>query len=290
VVNGFPVRPDPDQRRTNSIDIRLAGTGFTVSRVLSELGSTVHLASYVADDELGRLAAAELRAHGLLGSGILRCASQARALVLHDGSGNRAGVSDLRALPSMRYPTEVYESIVEEVRPAMVVLTNISFTRPLVEATVDRGVPIATDLHTVRSVASPHNRAWMENAQLIACSHEQLPCSPAVWIAELWRTYRTDVVLVGCGPAGAMIGVRRDRSIWRVDPQTPRGVRYTAGAGDTLMGAMVHHYVDSGNAVDAARHAVRTAGWCVGLPVKEMNHWRRADLDTIGALPNVRRI
>ena len=148
-------------------------------------------------------------------------------------------------------------------------LTNIEFTRSLIPFAVERGLPFATDLHVISSIDSDHNRPWMADAHVLACSHERLPGSARDWIGQVWRRFGTAVVLVGCGADGAVVGIRETGireggAIWHVRPSTPRGVRYQNGAGDTLLGSFVHHYVASGDPVHAARNAVLTAGWFIG--------------------------
>jgi sugar/nucleoside kinase (ribokinase family) len=80
----------------------------------------------------------------------------------------------------------------------------------------------------------------------------------------MWRRYGTAIALVGCGADGAVLGVRASREIWHIAAATPRGLRYTSGAGDTLVASFVHHYVALDDPLTAARHAVLTAGWKVG--------------------------
>jgi sugar/nucleoside kinase (ribokinase family) len=146
---------------------------------------------------------------------------------------------------------------------------------------VARGIPIATDLHLVDVVGNRYNLDWLRAAHVVACSHEKLAGSPEDWIRVVWQTFGTEIVLVGCGADGAMLGVRADQRIWHVPASTPRGVRYASGAGDTLLGAFTHHYVALGDPVAAARSAVLCAGWKVGgTPDEEpgITHQRLAAL------------
>lgn len=263
-VPAFPVPFVPSDSRTGGISVRLASTGWTAVRTLQRLGSRVAFATYVGADPLGLLADRALREHGLYGPAVQVCDAQPRTVVLYDDTGLRASTRDLRATPGLRYPPDVFGSILDSDGGCdMALLNNIGFTRPLIPVAVARGVPFATDLHLVADARSPHNREWMCAAHLLACSHERLPMPPESWVRELWRRFGTELVLVGCGATGAVLGVRSPRGIWRIDPTTPRGVRYPSGAGDTLLASFVHHLA-LGDPVAAARHAVLTAGWKVG--------------------------
>lgn len=125
-------------------------------------------------------------------------------------------------------------------------------------------------------------------AQVLACSHEQLADTPEGWIKSVWQAFGTEIVLVGCGADGVLVGVRAGRRIWHVPAVTPRGVHYASGAGDTLLAAFVHHLVTLGDPAEAARWAVLCAGWKVGdTPDEEPGiPWRHLQtLRTIHGLP-----
>lgn len=284
----------PPPLSTNSfepggISIRLSGTGWTVARTLQRLGSEVLFGTYVGADEPGRLARDGLARCGLLGATTLTCPAQPRAVVLYSHDGARANAVDLRATPDLCYPVDVLAAAIDSgPRYDMAVLTNIGFTRSLIPLAVDRGLPIATDLHLVADLDSAHDRDWMAAAHVLACSHEELPTSVEDWIRAVWRRYGSEIVLVGCGAGGAMLGVRATRQIWHVAATTPRGLRYTSGAGDTLLAAFVHHYLALGDPVDAGRHAVLAAGWKVGGDPDEepgVQAGRLAELEATGGLP-----
>lgn len=263
-VERFPVPLVSSARDNGGLGVAPGGVGWRVARTLQGFDDEVVFATYVGRDPLSAVAVDSLCRHGLYGPTTLRCAVQPRSVVLYDRDGTRSGVSDLRSTPRLRYPAKLFANAVDGCDFA--VLTNIAFTRPLIPVVVERGLPFATDLHIVNSVRSEHNQLWMADAHVLACSHEGLPGSAEDWVGQVWQRFGTPVVLVGCGAEGAVIGIRDSRTIWRIRPVTPRGVRYVTGAGDTLLGSFVHHYVASGDVVDAARHAVLTAGWFVGAP------------------------
>ncbi|WP_158224454.1 MULTISPECIES: carbohydrate kinase family protein [Amycolatopsis] len=259
----FPIPFVSSTTHPGDISIRLAGVGWTVARTLQQLGDAVRLATYVGTDLAGRLAKLELHEHGLAGPTVLSTDSQPRSMVLYDREGRRCGASDLRRTPRLTYPATLFAQTVPGDCTAAV-LTNIGFTRSLIPVVAERGIPFATDLHLVRDVESAHNQDWMRCAHVLASSHEKLPMSPEQWVRRLWSRYGTEVVIVGCGSRGALLGLRAQRRIWHVPAVAPRGVRFQAGAGDTLLATFVHGYFRSGDPVAAIRRAVLAAGWKVG--------------------------
>ncbi len=290
-VERFPVPLVSSARHNGGLSVAPGGSGWQVTRTLQELGDEVVFATYVGSDPLGALAIGSLRRHGPYGPTTLHCAAQPRSVVLYDRDGTRSGVSDLRSTPRLRYPATLFATASDGCDFA--VLTNIAFTRPLIPVAVERGLPFATDLHIVDSVASEHNQPWMAEAHVLACSHEGLPGSAQDWVSQVWQRFGTLVVLVGCGADGAVVGIRDTGAIWQVRPTAPRGVRCLSGAGDTLLGSFVHHYVASGDVVDAMRHAVLTAGWFIGASPERRSAVSAGQLATLRAehgLPDITRL
>ncbi|GAB3587279.1 hypothetical protein GCM10027445_67190 [Amycolatopsis endophytica] len=290
--DSFPIPLVSSTTHPGDISIRPAGVGWTVARTLQRLGEHVTLATFVGDDLLGRMTESELRRHGLAGPTTVTCASQPRSLVLYDRHGTRCGASDLRGTPRLAYPVDTFARAVAEGCTAAV-LTNIAYTRPLIPVAVERRVPIITDLHLVDDPESRHNHDWMCHAHVVACSHERLPMSPVDWVRELWDRYGTEVVLVGRGPDGAVLGIRSRRSLWHVEAVSPRGVRFMAGAGDTLLAVFTLGYFALGDPGSALRRAVLAAGWKVGGSPDEEPGIDAHALDELrlsAGLPSITRI
>jgi sugar/nucleoside kinase (ribokinase family) len=289
-VDRFPVSFVSSRRQPEAISVRLSGSGFVVARTLQDLGSDVGFATYVGTDALGFLAGSGLQECGLSGPGVLVAGIQPRSVVLYDKQGSRASTTDLRTAPSLRYPPDVFEGLVGK-GCDLAVLTNISFTRPLIASAVRMGIPVATDLHVVADMDKPHNQDWMRVAHILACSHEALQVTAEEWVRSLHSVYGTELSLVGCGEHGAVLGVRG--SVWRIHAVAPRGVCYTSGAGDTLLGSFAHYYLALGDPVAAARYAVLAAGWKVGRSPDDPDDLSTAVLAGLAAghgLPVVSRL
>ncbi|WP_229694161.1 carbohydrate kinase family protein [Lentzea pudingi] len=264
-VDVFPIPLTSSRRLPGQIALRLSGVGWTIANTLQALGSDVLFATYIGRDPAGQLAEAGLRSAGLLGPATQVCDAQPRAVVHYDRAGTRSGATDLRDAVNRRYPTEVFTHALDAAGGAdFAMLSNINFTRSLISAAADRAIPIITDLHVIDTVQSRHNEEWMRVAHVLSCSHEKMPCPPGDWIRRLWSRYRTPVVIVGMGAAGALIGLHHHRAVWHVPAAASRLVRYTSGAGDTLLATFAHHYALTGDPIDALPHGCLAAGWKVG--------------------------
>jgi len=276
-VDGFPVEYVPVRYPRWGMGVRVAGVGYSLGAALAALGGEVRLATLVAADPLGAVVTAALGERGLSGPGVFPGAGATpQAVVLHDPAGRRLVSTDLKDLPEAAYPLERFAELLDGARLAVV--TNIGFCRPLLAVAATAGVPVAADVQAVDSLDDPYNGAWMAVAQVLFCSHERLPCSPEEWVAAVWDRYGTELVVVGCGDQGAVLGVRADRSVRRVPAVAPRGVVNTVGAGDALAAAFLHVWSRTGDPHLALEQAVLFAGYRVGAASGEDGWLSEVDL------------
>lgn len=292
-VSAFPVPLVSSQVVNGALGVRLAGAGWTTATTMRALGTDVRLATYVGADPLGLIVEHGLRCRGWYDRATQVCLEQPRALTLYDRTGTRSATSDLRDLWELRYPTDLFGSLLDEQDTDLVLMASVGFTRPLIDVTLERRVPIATDMQCVISADYPRKQDWLNAATIVSCSHERLREGPFGWIEALWRRFATPVALVGCGADGALIATYEGRRVWHVDAVRPRGVRFVGGAGDTMLAAFVHQYLRHRDPVTALRDAVLAAGWSIGggpdyefdLSAEEL-----ADLGRRLGFPDVRQV
>jgi len=266
-VDGFPIRYAPVRYPQWEIGARVAGVGYGVAAALAVLGAEVRLATLVAIDPLGGMVQAVLRKRGLWGAGVASAAATPASVVLHDPAGQRMISTDLKGLPDAEYPRSRFAGLLAGAELAVV--TNIGFARPLLAVAAEHGVPVAADVQAVESLDDAYNAAWMRAATVLFCSHERLPCSPEDWVTGVWDRYGCELVVVGCGPAGAVLGVRDGREVYRVPGVAPRGVVNTVGAGDALAAAFLYVLTHTGDPYLALEQAVLFAGYRVGASAGE---------------------
>lgn len=260
-IGQFPIAYQPVRYLRSAILSRVGGAGFVIAAQLRTLGSEVRLATFLGDDPAGRVAQRELSRRELLGPGILPSTATPQSVILRDQHGRRQIHADVKDLPELRYPQEAFLPLLTNARFAAI--TTVGFARPLLAVARAQGVPIATDLHVVSDMDDDHNQPWLAVAEIVFCSHEQLPLSPIAWTEQLLKRYPARIAVVGCGAAGCVLAVRGDQPRW-VTAVAPRGVVDTTGAGDTLFASFLHYLARSGDPYGAIDRAVVAAGLRVG--------------------------
>jgi acarbose 7IV-phosphotransferase len=196
------------------------------------------------------------------------------------------GFPYLAAVSAVEYPVEVFRAEAEAADLA--VMTNARFVRPLIRHAAELGVPIAVDTHLISDVDDEYNRPWLEVADIVFCSHEKLPCSPAEWVTRVFANYPgCSIAAVGRGPEGCLLGLR-DGTLVQTAGIAPRGVVSTSGAGDALFASFLHGWLATGNPVSALEAAVLHAGWKIGDTLPGASSLTETDLAGLQALHQVR--
>ena len=81
---------------------------------------------------------------------------------------------------------------------------------------------------------------------------------------RLWDRFGVNVVIVGLGAEGALLGVRCARCLERLPAVRTRPVVNTIGAGDALFSAFVHYYGATGDPYAALQRAIVFASYKIG--------------------------
>ncbi|MGI5145103.1 carbohydrate kinase family protein [Plantactinospora sp. CA-294935] len=260
-VDGFPVRY-ASVSTPAWVDAGLGGAGAQIAAVLRNLGDDVDLCSIVGADGAGGLVRTQLRAACLDGPGVIEGPGSSHSVVLVAPDGKRMVYPHLTVVNAIRYPEDRF---VEALAGAdLAVLTNVDFVRELLPAAVLKGVRIAVDVNVIADINETYHRPWLDVADIIFCSGEQLPCPAAEWIAQVLIRYPgAAMAAVGCGPQGSILGLRDGRLV-TVEAVAPLGVRNTSSAGDSLFATFLHSWLAKGNPAEALSDAVVYAGWRVG--------------------------
>lgn len=279
-VEGFPVPYQPTTFVPFGVSTAVSAVGYNLARALTTLGDDVVLASLVGADAAADIVRARLASDGIGGEFVLDAAAATpQSVVLYDGSGARAVHTDLKDVLDRTYPPERFARAL--VGSQLAVLTNIAYSKPLIAVARERGVPIATDLHTLTDLDDAYNAPFLRSASVLFVSGELIAVSPAAWAEALLAVSPAEVVVVGLGAQGAFLAVRSSGLREQLPAVYTRPVVQTGGAGDALFACFLHGYLLTGDPRRALRAATAFASYKLGTANSGEGFLTHADLEAL---------
>jgi acarbose 7IV-phosphotransferase len=265
-IHGFPllytsVRFANEQY--GAVNSTISGVGYNVAKALTMLGDSPTLLSVVGQDNAQTLVKQALEHDGIDDTFVLDALPHTpQSVILYDDEGRRAINVDLKTIQAFKYPQARAAEALKSC--SLAAICNINFARPLLARARMLGKPIATDVHAIEYLEDEYNRDFMASANILFQSHENLRTNPEDWAWQLFQRYGTEVVVVGMGAQGVMLGVRKDNFKERIPAVKTRDVVNTVGAGDALFSAFLHYYAKDRNPYDAIAKAQIFASYKVG--------------------------
>lgn len=262
-VDQFPLDYAPVRYPFHGVRSTVSGVGYNISKALHTLGHEVRLCTLIGQDDAAALVQAALAREDLDTAHVLPMLAQtAQSAILYDTSGRRMILSDLKDIQEHSYPAQHFEGACLDAELA--VLCNINFSRPYLAAARARGLPIATDVHTISDLDDTYNHEYIAQADILFMSDERLPTPPEDWARAIIARFPAQIVVIGLGAQGALLAVRADGFVGRFPAENPRPVINTVGAGDALFSAFLHGYLTSRDPYQALRQAILFAGYKIG--------------------------
>lgn len=268
-VRGFPVNYYPIDYAFFGIDTAVSGVAFNIAKALHILGDEVRLTSMVGNDFPASYIRNELEELGI-GADLLRPSLKQTpsSVVLYDPEGKRQIYCDLKDIQETEYPFEA--SMLDGVD--LVAACNINFNRPLLHLAKEAGKIIATDVHVLSDIYDEYNREFMEYADILFLSDENIGDDYQVFLWELAHTYGCRIIVLGRGAKGAAIYLRETDQIMEMLAVNAGKVVNTVGAGDALFSAFLHFYAKGYDAMEAlyraqifAAHKITISGAAKGF-------------------------
>lgn len=262
-IDDFPLPYSPVRYPFFGIQTTVSGVGYNIAKALTVLGNRVDLASLIGRDENGQLVRKALAGDGIPEALVLESlAETAQAAILYDPQGKRQIHTDLKDIQEHTYPLEQAEAAIRAADLA--VIGNINFSRPLLGAAKAAGKWIATDVHALSSLEDDYNQDYLGAADILFLSDEALPDSPEQITRRIWKQFAAQIVVIGLGAQGALMGVRRDGFIGRFPAVSTRKVVNTIGAGDALFSAFLDRFQRTHDPYAAIRQAMVFASYKIG--------------------------
>ncbi|HSM24747.1 MAG TPA: carbohydrate kinase family protein [Anaerolineaceae bacterium] len=262
-IEQFPINYFPVTYPFHGIQTTVSGVGFNLAKALAILGSQINFLSLIGTDLYERTIFEELQTLGIDHQFILPQLSQtAQSVILYDNQGQRQIHTDLKDIQEQSYPLELFEQA--NVDCEICALCNINFNRHLLKLAKDKDLMIATDVHAIQHKDDSFNRDFMAAADILFLSHENLNLKPQEFIPQLWDSYQNNIIVIGMGEQGAMLGLKLEKSILHIPAIQLRPIVNTIGAGDALFSSFIFTYNKTSDPITSLQHAILFASHKIG--------------------------
>ena len=251
-VRGFPVNYYPIDYNFFGIRSAVSGVAFNIAKALHTLGDDVRLHSMVGNDFSASFILDTVTKLGIDTASIHKVLPETPAsVVLYDPDGRRQIYCDLKNIQetSCDFQPEQLDG------SDLVVACNINFNRPLLHLAKSAGKKIATDVHVLSDIYDDYNKEFMECADILFFSDENIGDNYGSFLWELAHTYHPEVIVLGRGAKGAAMYLRDTDEIIQMSAVSAGNVVNSVGAGDALFSAFIHYYAKGYNAWDALHRA-----------------------------------
>ncbi|MDO4749197.1 MAG: carbohydrate kinase family protein, partial [Eubacteriales bacterium] len=261
-IERFPLEYCPIDYNFFGINSYPAGVGLNLSLAFSTLSDEVKLLSMVGSDPAGVVVRNTLNAHNVSTDYLFDTVSTAQSVVLYDDTGNRRIFCDLKDFQDKSYDEDVFIKAASDCDTLC--LCNINFSRNLLKVAKRLNKNIACDVHTLSDIYDDYNRDYMQNADILFLSNENIKDREEEFLRELKDTYPCKVIVVGMGKKGSLMYVRSDNKFFYCDIVKTREVVNTVGAGDSLFSSFVHFYTKGVDPYTSLKYATVFASYKIG--------------------------
>jgi acarbose 7IV-phosphotransferase len=262
-IDQFPLDYYPVRYPFGGINSTVSGVGYNVAKALSILGDSVNLLALIGKDPSSQLVLKILQEDHLASNYVLSQLNKTpQSVILFDHEGKRQIHVDLKNIQEQVFPEDLFE----RARPgcSLAILCNINFSRPMLKRSKQNGLWIATDVHAIGDLEDSYNRDFIESADILFMSDENLSCSPEEWVKKVQDRFGPEIIVIGLGAKGVLLSVRSDRFMERLPAVKVRPIINTIGAGDALFSCFNHFYVTSRDPYEAIRKAIYFAAFKIG--------------------------
>ena len=276
-IRSFPVAYYPIDYPFFGINSSISGVGFNISMAAKTLGNEITFCTLIGKDIEARRILHRLDDAGISRDYVfetLDCTPVSIILYEPGDGGRRQIYCDLKNIQDMSIDAARVQSAVAS--SDVCVLCNINFNRALLPIAKAAGKTIATDVHVISDIYDPFNRDFMEYADILFLSDEDLPVGPEQFLTELKNVYKPKIICIGLGSDGVAFYERATDAVTRIPACKIGGIINTVGAGDALFTSFIHYYMRGFTATEAIKRAqifaalkIRHTGGGAGFPTEQ---------------------
>lgn len=261
-IKQFPIEYFPIDYPFFGVNTRVSGVAYNLAKALKTLGDDVRFVSMTGDDFSAKYIREELANMDVSTEyvkNILKATPS--SAVLYDDTGKRQIYCDLKDVQeaTLDYGKELYEDC------DIVIACNTNFNRDLLRKAKEDKKIIVTDVHVLGDINDEYNRDFMQYANVLFLSDENIKGDYKEFIMRLENTYGNDIIILGRGEKGALMYVKAEAKFYELPAVTVGNVVNTVGAGDALCSSFVHYYAKGLKADEALMRSQIFASYKIGF-------------------------
>ena len=261
-VRKFPIEYFPIDYPFFGVNTRVSGVAYNLLKALKTLGDDVRFVTMTGNDFASEYIMHEVKAAGVATEYVKKNLKETpSSVVLFDEDGKRQIYCDLKDIQEMTYEFDkkVYEDC------DLVIACNINFNRGLLKQAKEDGKMIATDVHVLGDIHDEYNRDFMQYANILFLSDENIKGDYREFLMEIEKEYQNEIIVLGMGAKGALMYVKEEDKFYELPAVSVGKVVNTVGAGDALFSGFLHYYVKGETPVEALQKAQIFASYKIGF-------------------------
>lgn len=261
-VKGFPIEYFPIDYPFFGVNTKVSGVAYNLAKAMKTLSDEVSLISMLGNDFAAQYILQEMKEIEVDTKLVERKLKQTpSSVVLFAPDGRRQIYCDLKDVQESTYDflDEMYKDC------DIVVACNTNFNRALLRKAKKNGKIIATDVHVLSDINDEYNKDFMENANILFLSDENIKGDYKDFVMSIEKQYHNDIIVLGRGSKGALMYVKAEDSIYEPAAVAVGEVVNTVGAGDALFSSFLHYYAKGYKPADALDRAQIFASYKIGF-------------------------
>ena len=201
-IKQFPIEYFPIDYPFFGVNTRVSGVAYNLAKALKTLGDDVRFVSMTGDDFSAKYIREELANIDISTEHVKNnLKATPSSAVLYDDTGKRQIYCDLKDVQeaTLDCGKELYEDC------DIVIACNANFNRDLLRKAKADNKIIVTDVHVLGDINDEYNRDFMQYANILFLSDENIKGDYREFIMTLENTYGNDIIILGRGDKGALM-------------------------------------------------------------------------------------
>ena len=261
-VKRFPIENFPIDYPFFGVNTRVSGVAYNLAKAFRSLGDEVDLVTMTGNDFSAEYVNNKMEEIGVSTEHVKRTLKETpNSVVLYDEEGKRQIYCDLKDVQEATYQfdKQLYENA------DIVVACNTNFNRELLKKAKMAGKIIATDVHVLSDVHDEYNRDFMQYADLLFLSDENINTDYREFLMDIENNYQNEIIVLGMGAKGALMYVKDEQKFYELEAVSNLKVVNTVGAGDALFSSFLHYYAKGISPLECLKKAQLFAAYKIGF-------------------------